>query len=320
MSVASSRSTAAGTRRRDVCWSALPPLPWTATCWRGSWPVRPTSSSRPVTTRVRRTCSRPRSPCPASARTRAGPCTRRSVSCRCCAVTAMPLWRPSTSPRGWWRTRRSEDGSISTEATFISSETNQVLRRLTSLPRRITTGWRGTSTARPRPSTTRATAGCSKVTCQARCVTWPAHTRWSASEGPVMRAMVEQDRAEALIAAGLVDEGVAALRAAAAAYARRRLYQRQGEADLARARYETTPAKARDGGASRGGPIPPESRRPAGWREPRRRSWPRTSELRRVARRRRARRPDREGAGRAPTAGERGSGATHDRSSVALRS
>ncbi len=66
-----------------------------------------------------------------------------------------------------------------------------------------------------------------------------------ASESPVMRAMVEQDRAEALIAAGLVDEGVASLQAAAAAYARRRLYQRQGEAELARARYERDPRLAR---------------------------------------------------------------------------
>jgi hypothetical protein len=65
------------------------------------------------------------------------------------------------------------------------------------------------------------------------------------AEGPVMTAMAEQDRAEALLAAGLVDEGVASLRAAAAAYARRRLYQRQGEADLARAPHERTPREAR---------------------------------------------------------------------------
>jgi hypothetical protein len=67
-----------------------------------------------------------------------------------------------------------------------------------------------------------------------------------ASEGPVMRAMVEQDRAEALIAAGLVDEGVESLRAAAVAYSHRRLYQRQGEAELARARYERDPRRARE--------------------------------------------------------------------------
>ena len=64
-------------------------------------------------------------------------------------------------------------------------------------------------------------------------------------EGPVMTAMVDQDRAEALIAAGLVDEGVAALRSASNAYGRRRLYQRRGEAELARARYETDPTQAR---------------------------------------------------------------------------
>jgi tetratricopeptide (TPR) repeat protein len=66
-----------------------------------------------------------------------------------------------------------------------------------------------------------------------------------AAGGPVMTAMVAQDRAEALIAAGLVDEGVESLRAAASAYARRRLYQRQGEAELARARYEREAAKSR---------------------------------------------------------------------------
>jgi hypothetical protein len=64
-------------------------------------------------------------------------------------------------------------------------------------------------------------------------------------EGPVMTALVDQDRAEALIAAGLVEEGVAALRSASAAYGRRRLRQRRGEAELARARYETDPATAR---------------------------------------------------------------------------
>ncbi|MFL5515293.1 MAG: hypothetical protein ACJ8DJ_03995, partial [Gemmatimonadales bacterium] len=63
-------------------------------------------------------------------------------------------------------------------------------------------------------------------------------------EGPVMTAMVDQDRAEALIAAGLVEEGVAALRSASSAYGRRRLYQRRGEAELARARYEREAAVA----------------------------------------------------------------------------
>lgn len=57
-----------------------------------------------------------------------------------------------------------------------------------------------------------------------------------ASEGPVMTAMVEQDRAEVLMAAGLHEQGAAALAAAADAYGRRRLYQRRGEAELALAR------------------------------------------------------------------------------------
>ena len=57
-----------------------------------------------------------------------------------------------------------------------------------------------------------------------------------AAEGPVMVAMVEQDRAEVLMAAGLVEEGSAALASAAQAYGRRRLLQRRGEAELALAR------------------------------------------------------------------------------------
>lgn len=57
-----------------------------------------------------------------------------------------------------------------------------------------------------------------------------------AAEGPVMTAMVEQDRAEVLMAAGLHEEGATALAAAATAYGRRRLYQRRGEAELALAR------------------------------------------------------------------------------------
>lgn len=57
-----------------------------------------------------------------------------------------------------------------------------------------------------------------------------------AAEGPVMTAMVEQDRAEVLMAAGQHDEGAAALAAAVEAYGRRRLYQRRGEAELALAR------------------------------------------------------------------------------------
>ncbi len=68
-----------------------------------------------------------------------------------------------------------------------------------------------------------------------------------AAEGPVMTAMVEQDRAEVLMAAGLHEEGAAALSAAAAAYGRRRLYQRRGEAELALARslVDRDPAGAR---------------------------------------------------------------------------
>ena len=66
-----------------------------------------------------------------------------------------------------------------------------------------------------------------------------------AAEGPVMTAMVDQDRAEALLAAGLFEDGIAALRNASAAYARRRLYQRQGEAELAQARHERDARQAR---------------------------------------------------------------------------
>lgn len=57
-----------------------------------------------------------------------------------------------------------------------------------------------------------------------------------APEGPVVRATCEQDRAEVLIAAGLVTEGRAALIEAARAYSSRRLHQRRGDAMLALAR------------------------------------------------------------------------------------
>ncbi|WP_345528353.1 CHAT domain-containing protein [Nocardioides endophyticus] len=73
-----------------------------------------------------------------------------------------------------------------------------------------------------------------------------------AAEGPVMTAMVEQDRAEVLMAAGLHEQGAVALAAAAEAYGRRRLYQRRGEAELALARSlvlrdaERSRAAARD--------------------------------------------------------------------------
>ncbi|CAI9402838.1 CHAT domain-containing protein [Nocardioides sp. T2.26MG-1] len=53
------------------------------------------------------------------------------------------------------------------------------------------------------------------------------------ASSPVMAATVNQDRAEVLMATGQVEEGMAALRAAAAAYGSRRMHQRQGEAELA---------------------------------------------------------------------------------------
>ncbi|WP_372728945.1 CHAT domain-containing protein [Nocardioides sp.] len=53
---------------------------------------------------------------------------------------------------------------------------------------------------------------------------------------PVVKAIGDQDRAEVLIAAGLVAEGQHALREASQAYASRHLHQRRGEAQLALAR------------------------------------------------------------------------------------
>ena len=66
------------------------------------------------------------------------------------------------------------------------------------------------------------------------------------SVSTVMKATVEQDRAEALIAAGLHAEGRAALRGASGAYARRRLHRPRGEAELtlARSLTEVDPASA----------------------------------------------------------------------------
>ncbi|MFT4289404.1 CHAT domain-containing protein [Nocardioides sp.] len=52
------------------------------------------------------------------------------------------------------------------------------------------------------------------------------------SEGAVVRAVLAQDRAEVLLAAGLVEEGLALLNTAAADYGRRRLARRQAEAEL----------------------------------------------------------------------------------------
>lgn len=63
---------------------------------------------------------------------------------------------------------------------------------------------------------------------------------------PVHAATCEQDRAEVLMAAGLLDQGRAALDAASDAYGSRRLRRRQGEAELAQARalVHTEPAEA----------------------------------------------------------------------------
>ncbi|MEZ5093588.1 hypothetical protein [Nocardioides sp.] len=53
---------------------------------------------------------------------------------------------------------------------------------------------------------------------------------------PIVRAIGDQDRAEVLLAAGLVSEGVEALGSAAREFGRRRLQQRRAEAELALAR------------------------------------------------------------------------------------
>jgi CHAT domain-containing protein/tetratricopeptide (TPR) repeat protein len=63
-----------------------------------------------------------------------------------------------------------------------------------------------------------------------------ARGEFTSQAGPAFVAMVEQDRAEVLLAAGLRDDSIEALRSASAAYGRRRLYQRRGEAELALAR------------------------------------------------------------------------------------
>ncbi|WP_036555168.1 CHAT domain-containing protein [Nocardioides insulae] len=67
-----------------------------------------------------------------------------------------------------------------------------------------------------------------------------------AEAGPVLVATAAMDRAEALVAAGLVDEGRTALREASAAYVGRRLYQRRGETELtfARSLVHVVPAEA----------------------------------------------------------------------------
>jgi len=67
-----------------------------------------------------------------------------------------------------------------------------------------------------------------------------------AAEGPVMAATSDQDMAEALFAAGLEDEGRAAVARASRAYGARRLYARQAEAELtlARASLRSDPRSA----------------------------------------------------------------------------
>jgi len=60
-----------------------------------------------------------------------------------------------------------------------------------------------------------------------------------AATSPVLKAIAEQDRAETLLAAGMVAPGVALLRAAAGTYGKRGLRQRQGEAELTLARSVT---------------------------------------------------------------------------------
>lgn len=71
------------------------------------------------------------------------------------------------------------------------------------------------------------------------------------AEGPIMTAMADQDRAEVLMAAGLHEQGAAALETAAEAYGRRRLYQRRGEAELALARSLLLRDPKRAGAAAR---------------------------------------------------------------------
>jgi len=73
-----------------------------------------------------------------------------------------------------------------------------------------------------------------------------------AAEGPVMTAMVEQDRAEVLLAAGQWREGTDLLRAAAKAFGARRLTLRQAEAELALATQlgPHQPSRARDAARS----------------------------------------------------------------------
>jgi tetratricopeptide (TPR) repeat protein len=70
--------------------------------------------------------------------------------------------------------------------------------------------------------------------------------------GPVVRATCQQDRAEVLLSAGLIESGARLLSEAAADYGRRRLRQRQAEAELVLATHliESDPGAAR-GAATR---------------------------------------------------------------------
>ena len=63
---------------------------------------------------------------------------------------------------------------------------------------------------------------------------------------PLLKATVEQDRAEVLLGAGMIREGQRSLRAAARTFGQRRMHQRRGEAELALARtlLQTDPGKA----------------------------------------------------------------------------
>jgi Tfp pilus assembly protein PilF len=65
--------------------------------------------------------------------------------------------------------------------------------------------------------------------------------------GAMVRATCDQDRAEALLAAGLLDEARAMLRSAARAYGSRRMHQRRGETELilARSLLDDDPPAAR---------------------------------------------------------------------------
>ena len=82
----------------------------------------------------------------------------------------------------------------------------------------------------------------------------------------VAQAIGDQDRAEVLMAAGLVDEGRAALAAAARAYGSRRLRRRQAEAELALARTLLVDDPAPPSRGSPGGraSLPARRRTPGG--------------------------------------------------------